>query len=102
MIYSDLIRFEPIETSVCLGESGDLEQAAQLVRSFVLSDDIAGRLNAIIFPHLRIDAPCDNKGLLIIGGRGTGKSHLMAFVAAIAEYPELVGQIPDREVADAA
>jgi hypothetical protein len=33
--------------------------------------------------------PADNKGLLVVGNYGTGKSHLMAVISAIAEHAEL-------------
>jgi len=102
MTYGELIRFEPIESRVRLCQSADPGHARQLVESYVVSDEIAGRLNAIFFPHLRIDAVCDTKGLLIIGGRGIGKSHLMAVVAAIAEDRSLAGEIHHRDAAEAA
>ena len=54
MKYGDLIQFEPIESVVQLRNTD------------------------------RFDAPSDNKGLMVVGNYGTGKSHLMSVLSAIA------------------
>ena len=89
MKYGDLIHFDPIETVVQLRHADKTTDAKQLVATFVISDDMAERLAAVVFPHLQFDHPADNKGVLVIGNYGTGKSHLMSVISAVAEHAEL-------------
>lgn len=41
-------------------------------------------LTRLVIPQLQFAAPKDNWGLLIIGNYGTGKSHLMSVLSALA------------------
>ena len=102
MKYQDLVQFEPIETVVQLRGAGALAAAKRLVSTYVVSDDMADKLTTLVFPQLQYDKPADNKGLLIVGNYGTGKSHLMALLSAIAEHAELVADLRNPVVADAA
>ena len=63
---------------------------------------MAERLVELAIPQVQFDQPADNKGLLIVGNYGTGKSHLMSVVAALAEYSSLATCLGNAEVADAA
>ena len=102
MKYEDLIQFDPIETVVQLRDADDTAAARNLVKSFVISRDMAEKLSALVFPQLQFDRPADNKGLLIIGNYGTGKSHLMSVISGLAEHVGLVSEISDPRVAQAA
>ncbi len=93
MKYEDLIRFDPIETVVQLRDADDAAAARQLVNSYVISDDIADKLSALVFPQLQYDRPADNRGILIVGNYGTGKSHLMSVISGIAEHAELASEL---------
>ena len=75
MKYKDLVRFDPIETVVQIRDADEAAAARQLVRSYVISDEMAERLSTLVFPQLQFDRPADNKGVLIVGNYGTGKSH---------------------------
>ena len=77
MKYSDLIQFEPIETVVQLREADTAADARRLVETFVISDRMADILGDLVFPQLQFGKPADNKGLLVVGNYGTGKSHLV-------------------------
>jgi Family of unknown function (DUF6079)/TraK protein len=44
----------------------------------------------------------DNKGLLVVGNYGTGKSHLMSVISALAENGDLSTHLNDKSVASAA
>jgi len=44
----------------------------------------------------------DNKGLLVVGNYGTGKSHLMSVISALAENGEFAESLNDKRVAAAA
>jgi hypothetical protein len=98
MKYSELIQFEPIETVVQLREADSAFEARRLVETFVISDRMAELLGDLVFPQLQFTQPADTKGLLVVGNYGTGKSHLMAVISAIAENGELVKALTDSAV----
>lgn len=102
MRYSDLIEFDPIETVIQLTEVDAEDKARILVSTYVISKRMADQLINLVFPQLQYDSPSDNKGLLILGNYGTGKSHLMALISAIAERAELADLLTNSDVADAA
>ena len=60
MNYGELIQFEPIESVVVLRDSERKSAAQQLVSTYVISEQMAERLNEIVFPHLQFDQPHDN------------------------------------------
>ncbi|RME58008.1 MAG: ATP-binding protein [Caldilineae bacterium] len=102
MKYRDLIQFEPIESVVELRAADETEAARQLVRTYVISDEMAERLTGLVIPQLQFDQPADNRGLLIVGNYGTGKSHLMSVISAIAEHADLLSALGNVQVAQAA
>jgi len=102
MRYGDLIQFEPIETVVQLRDADRESAARQLVATYVVSDEMAEKLTAVVIPQLQFERPADNKGLLVVGNYGTGKSHLMSVLSAVAERQELAGALTSTTVADAA
>ena len=102
MKYADLIQFEPIESVIQLREADEVADAKKLVETFVISDRMADLLTSLVFRQLQFDTPADNKGLLIVGNYGTGKSHLMALISAIADHHELAAAVNNPAVADQA
>ncbi|MEA3639187.1 MAG: DUF6079 family protein [Lamprobacter sp.] len=102
MRYGDLIQFDPIETVVQLRDADKSSAAAQLVRSYVISDEMAERLRQLVFPQLQFDQPVDNKGLLVVGNYGTGKSHLMSVLSSLAADASLTPGLKNDGVRDAA
>ncbi|MBM3188922.1 MAG: ATP-binding protein, partial [Chloroflexi bacterium] len=102
MLYRELVEFDPIETVIRLREANQRDRARQLVQTYVISERMADRLANLVIPQLDLDRPRDNKGVLIVGNYGTGKSHLMAVLAALAEFPDLTGAVTDPQVAAAA
>ncbi|MBI2939757.1 MAG: ATP-binding protein [Chloroflexi bacterium] len=102
MRYGDLIQFHPIETVVQLQHADERADAERLVATYVVSNDMAERLNAIVFPNLQYDQPADNKGLLVVGNYGTGKSHLMSVISAVAEHADLANALQSSRIADRA
>ena len=99
--YRDLIQFDPIETVIQLRHADEATAARRLVATYVVSDQMAERLVGIAIPQLRFDVPADNKGLLVVGDYGTGKSHLMSVISAVAEREELADDL-DTRIRDAA
>ncbi|MDO8673246.1 MAG: DUF6079 family protein, partial [Dehalococcoidia bacterium] len=102
MKYGDLIQFEPIESVVQLRDADKAAAARQLVQTYVISEEMAEKLVKLVIPQLQFDQPLDNKGLLVVGNYGTGKSHLMSVISALAENGDLTTQLNDMSVAIAA
>jgi len=102
MKYGDLIQFEPIESVVQLRDADEAAAARQLVETYVISSEMAEKLVSLVVPQLQFDQPMDNKGLLVVGNYGTGKSHLMSVISALAENGDLATHLNDKSVASAA
>ena len=102
MKYDELMHFDPIETVVQLRDADDTAAARHLVSSYVISDEMAEKLSALVFPQLQFDTPVDNKGLLVVGNYGTGKSHLMSVISGIAEHGELISDISNPKAVEEA
>ncbi|HFD39016.1 MAG TPA: ATP-binding protein, partial [Anaerolineae bacterium] len=102
MKYKDLIQFEPIESVVQLRDADEATLARQLVSTYVISAEMAERLTEIVIPNLQFERPADNKGLLVVGNYGTGKSHLMSVISSIAEHADLLSALGNAQVAQAA
>ena len=84
MKYSQLISFNPIEDVIQLVTAGDKDKAREHVETYVMSDSMADALQAPMIDQLQMDEVVDNKGVLVVGNYGTGKSHLMSVISAIA------------------
>jgi hypothetical protein len=80
MKYAELVEFNPIETVVHLRDADEQSAASRLVSSYVISEDMAEKLTAVVFPQLQFEHPLDNKGIFVVGNYGTGKSHLMSVI----------------------
>jgi len=100
--YGDLIQFEPIESVVQLRDADEAAAARQLVQTYVISEEMAEKLVNLVVPQLQFDQPMDNKGLLVVGNYGTGKSHLMSVISALAEIGDLATHLNDKSVSSAA
>ena len=50
MQYGDLIQFDPIETVIRLRDANERSEAHQLVATYAISDEMAERLAAVVFP----------------------------------------------------
>ena len=99
MKYADLVHFEPVETIIQIRQADEKQKARELVESYVISDRMAEHITDVVFPQLHYDQPQDNKGILIVGNYGTGKSHLMSVLSAIAEHPDLAARVRHPGVA---
>ncbi len=101
MKYGDVIRFDPIETVKVLTDADDPDRARDDVRTFVISDRMLRLFEDVIIPNLRFDRPTDAKGLLVVANYGTGKTHLMSVISAVAERAELQQELRRPEASDA-
>ena len=102
MRYDDLIQFEPIESVIQLLDANRPDEAKKLVSTYVISDDMAGRIAKLMIPQLSFDEAVDHTGVLVVGNYGTGKSHLMSVLSLVAEDAAYVPLIQHPKVAEAA
>ena len=63
---------------------------------------MAERLREVVMPQLQFEKPHDNKGLLVVGNYGTGKSHLLSVISSVAENIELQPLLTNESVRAAA
>lgn len=101
MQYKELIHFDPITSVVKLVETESTTAAANIVKTYVFSSKISEDLQVVILNNLDPDPKQETKGIQVVGSYGTGKSHLMALVAAIAENADLVPVLTDSSMREA-
>ncbi|MBT1707294.1 hypothetical protein KK062_03630 [Fulvivirgaceae bacterium PWU5] len=97
MLYKELIKFEPITTVVKLVNASETSVAENLVRTFVFSKKMQEDLQEIIIKNLTTEPSYETKGIQVVGSYGTGKSHLMSLVSAIAENAELTKHLQNDD-----
>ncbi len=102
MKYRQLVKFEPLETVIQLEQADSIDAARQLIQTFVISEGIADQLTNLVIPNLQFATVADNKGVLIVGNYGTGKSHLLSVISGLAEHADLGKVVKDKTVAKAA
>src|SRR5271157_641233 len=98
MKYRQLVGFEPIESVIQLEQADSPDAARQLVQTFVISDRMAEQLTDLVIPNLQFNTPADNKGVLVVGNYGTGKSHLLSLISGLAEHADTVNVVKDKDV----
>ncbi len=91
----DLIHFEEVEEVIKLRKA---EQAQEIVEKYVVSEGL--RRNLLYMFELL--SGVTHKSFNVVGNYGTGKSHLLAFMAALLEHPEMRSHVSDAEVRAAA
>lgn len=101
MRYRDLVQFEPVESVIQLLTATQKDKAREHVRTYVISDRMADQLTNLVVPQLQFVTPQDNRGVLIVGNYGTGKSHLMSVLAAVAEHADLTEDVTHSQVREA-
>lgn len=102
MKYGDLIQFDPIESVIQLRDADESSAAQHLVNTYVISEEMADRLTELIIPQMQFDQPVDNKGILVVGNYGTGKSHLMSVISSLAADASLLEELNHPGVRDSA
>lgn len=99
MKYSDLISFNPIEDIIQLTTANDANRAKEYVKSYVMSDTMAANLKSPVLDQLQMDEVVDNKGVLVVGNYGTGKSHLMSVISSIAKDADNLQYLQNKNFA---
>jgi hypothetical protein len=102
MKYGDLIQFDPIESVVQLRDADKSRAAHHLVNTYVISEEMAERLMQLVIPQMQFDQQVDNKGLLVVGNYGTGKSRLMSVVSSLAADASLLEGLNHSGIRDSA
>ena len=100
MKYSELISFNPIEDVIQLTTADDVNRAREYVKTYVMSDTMAESLQAPVIEQLQMDEVVDNKGVLVVGNYGTGKSHLMSVISSIAHDSENLQYLQNAKFAE--
>lgn len=99
MKYSDLISFSPIEDVIQLTAADDANRAREYVKSYAMSDTMAENLKSPVLDQLQMDEVVDNKGVLVVGNYGTGKSHLMSVISSVAKDAEYLQYVQNKKFA---
>lgn len=99
MKYSELISFNPIEDVIQLTTADDANKAREYVKTYVMSEAMADSLQAPVIDQLQMDEVVDNKGVLVVGNYGTGKSHLMSVISAIAKDADNLQYLQNKKFA---
>ncbi len=89
MKYTELVQFEPIESVIQLEQADSPDAVRQLVQTFVVSKRMSEQLCDLVIPNLQFESAADNKGVLIVGNYGTGKSHLLSMISGLDDYPDM-------------
>ena len=100
MKYKDLIQFEPVVDVIQLRQADERARAEKLVSTYVISDRMTDVILHRILPSLRFDSEKPGDGLFVVGNYGTGKSHLMSLVTAIAEHADMLDRVTHPAVAE--
>ena len=95
LLIRDLIQFEEVEEVIKLRID---EKAREYVEKYVISDSLRRNLLHV----LDTLGGATHKSFNVVGNYGTGKSHFLAFVAALLEHAEMRGLIRDEKVRAAA
>jgi hypothetical protein len=98
--YGDLISFDPIDTVIQIRDADHPGKAEKLVKTYVMSDDMASAINDRILSQLSLDEVIDNKGVFLVGNYGTGKSHLMSVISAVANDANNVKYLNNKRFAE--
>lgn len=100
MKYSDVINFSTIETVIEIREAEDKQKARNLVESYVMSDEMADKFGYGIIQQLQFVEAVDNKGVLVVGNYGTGKSHLMSVISSVAQDETNIQYLRNKKFAE--
>lgn len=100
MKYKQLISFNPITTVIQLTDANDASEEEKLVRSYVMSDEMESRISDIMLGQLQFEEYNDNKGIFLVGNYGTGKSHLMSLVSAVAHDAKYLDMVQNKKFSE--
>lgn len=97
MKYSELIQFNPIESVIKLTSANEQEKAIELVKTYVMSDEMVNNIKYNMISQLKLEDAIDSKGIFLIGNYGTGKSHLMSLISSVAEDENMLNYVQNKK-----
>ena len=100
MKYKQLISFNPITTVIQLTDANNASKEEDLVRSYVMSPEMEKRIADTMIGQLQFDEFNDNKGIFLVGNYGTGKSHLMSLISAVARDAKYLDAVQNKKFAE--
>ncbi len=102
MKYRDLFELHPIQSVIQLEWADDRAKALQLVRDFVVTPQLADMLSRVALPQMSKRKGLDGKGIFVVGHYGTGKSHVMSYLSALAEHADAPSHVRPGSIGSAA
>lgn len=90
--------FNRLKIVIQLKSADDDKKSREYVKSYVMSDKMAAILRAAVVDQLKFDN-VDSKGVLIVGNYGTGKSHLMSVISAVAHDKNNLSLLKNKKFA---
>lgn len=91
----DLIEFEEIKDVIDIDEDlKTTDNKKNIIRDYIISDGLKAHIKSIIN---NLSRP-NHKSIQIIGGYGSGKSHLLAWLVSLLENTELAEEIQDPDI----
>ena len=92
----DIIEVPPVKTVIELAtvrdsEGEDADQLTELLETFVVTDDIERNLRVIL--DRIANYPNEGMGFFLTGNFGSGKSHFLAVISLLLQYPWAWGHL---------
>ena len=100
MKYSSLIEFEPLTSVIKLTDASE-EKLKHNIETYVFSQKIAELLCDAVKNLSTKGYQGEQKGISIVGSYGTGKSHLMSVISAVAENADMLQYVNNDSVREA-
>ena len=98
MKYSELIQFEPLTTVIKLSNNS-ADVLKKNVETYVFSEELINSISANVTKNLDTRGNAgEQRGIAVVGSYGTGKSHLMSIIAAIAEDKKMLQYLSSEKV----
>jgi hypothetical protein len=100
MKYGDVIDFNPITSVIKLVDDSS-DKLRRNVETFVFSKKMIEDIAAQVIPNLdTTTGGTEQKGIAIVGSYGTGKSHLMSVISAVAQDADMLKYVQSGEAKD--
>lgn len=90
----ELINFNDLNDDIDIQSINDLEKAKTIVSSCIIPENLKSAIIGVI----RDLSHHTHRAVQIIGGYGSGKTHIISWFMALLENNELVNMIPDEEI----
>ena len=96
--YRELIDYHPVGGSLRLRDVAHGGSRETIVAQYLIGSGMRGKLEQAM-ARLGLDDPAGGRGILITGNYGSGKTHILSFLTALAGDALLAGQVKDHQIA---